>query len=61
MLPYLQVGIIVRSAQQGHLPNPGFVIVSLVTTFAFLVGWRAAFAATMPPLVQKHPSNNFLA
>ena len=43
----VQVGIAVRSAQSGHLPSVPFSLVTLATTFAFLVGWRSALAAAL--------------
>ena len=43
-----QVGILVRTAQRGYLPDVSFVIVSAVVTFVFLVGWRIALAAATP-------------
>jgi len=41
----IPVGIFVRSAQRGYLPDTSFVIVTLAVTLVFLVGWRSALAA----------------
>ena len=48
----VQVGIAVRSAQSGHLPSVPFSLVTLATTFVFLVGWRSALAAVTPSKVR---------
>ena len=41
----LQAGIVLRSAFKGHVPEVGFVGVTMAFTFLTLVGWRTALAA----------------
>lgn len=37
-----------RSLSKGYMPDKAFIIVSLVVTAVFLVGWRTALAAATP-------------
>lgn len=51
MIMHIQVGLAIRSAVKGHLPEPSFAGVTLAFTFITLVGWRSALAALTPDQV----------
>lgn len=44
----IPVGLLVRSASRGYLPDPSFVAVSMVANGVLLLGWRTALAAATP-------------
>jgi hypothetical protein len=44
----LQIGIAIRAAKSGHLPNYGFVLVSLGSTAVLLIAVRALLYAITP-------------
>lgn len=46
-----QVGVALRSLSRGYIPDKTFIIVSLVVTAVFLIGWRSALAATTPEVL----------
>lgn len=43
-----QIGIVIRAAASGHLPNYGFVLVSLGSTAVLLITFRALLYAILP-------------
>lgn len=43
-----QIGIAIRAAKSGHLPNYGFVLVSLGSTAVLLIAVRALLYAVLP-------------
>lgn len=45
---YWQIGIVIRAARSGHLPNYGFVFVSLGSTAVLLIAIRALLYALLP-------------
>ena len=46
-----QAGILLRSAFRGYLPDKSFIIVTMVVTGVFLVGWRTG----QPKLLTLNP------
>lgn len=46
------LGLAFRAASKGYAPPVPFVIVSLVATAVFMIGWRTALAAATPDVVK---------
>lgn len=46
--PFWQLGLIIRAATSGHIPQTSFVLVTMGSTGILLIGWRALISALLP-------------
>ncbi|CAN8302727.1 unnamed protein product [Cochlearia groenlandica] len=47
------LGIVIRSASSGHIPNYSFILVTMGSTAVLLIGWRALLFSVLPSKSKK--------
>ena len=48
VINFLQLGLTIRAATAGHFPPFNFILVTMGSTAALLVGWRALLYSLLP-------------